>query len=175
MFHLNICNDSVFFEDIKLEHLPLILKWYNKVEDFKFATGIDCPITIEALTKKYAEVAICSNEFFVGIYIKNEKRIIGILKGRLEYENKHSVWISSIVIDPRHQNKGYGSSAIDLLLTYLKSNNKVNTVYLAVIEENIQGRLFWKKHGFNELRRIENHLKLQNRAQNVIILQKSIN
>lgn len=174
MFPLNINNDTVFFEDIKLEHLPLILKWYNKVDDFRFATGIDYPITLDTLKKKYAEVAICSNEFFVGIYTTKEKKMIGILKGRLEYENKNSVWISSIVIDPRHQKRGYGSSSINLLINYLKLINKVKSVYLAVIEENLQGRSFWEKHDFKELRRIENHLKLKDKPQNVIILQKFI-
>ncbi|MCX7710447.1 MAG: GNAT family N-acetyltransferase [Clostridia bacterium] len=174
MFSLNICNDTVFFEDIKIEHLPLILKWYNKVDDFRFATGIDNPISLDVLTRKYAEVAICSNEFFVGVYLCKEKKMIGILKGRFEYENKQSAWISSIVIDPQHQKKGYGSAAVSLLISFLKEKSNIRNVYLAVIEENIQGRSFWNKHHFIELRRIENHLKLQNRQQNVLIMQKSI-
>ena len=46
MLSLNIQGDSVYFRDIKLEHLPQILNWYNKIDDFKFATGIDQPMTI---------------------------------------------------------------------------------------------------------------------------------
>lgn len=166
-------SDVVYFEDIKLENLPRILKWYNKVDDFRFATGIDHPISLEELTQKYAEVAICSNEFFVGIYGQKEKKMIGILKGRIEYENKHSVWISSIVIDPKYQNRGLGSAAINILLSYLKMNNSITNAYLAVIEDNVQGKAFWLKHGFKELRKIENHLKLMDRQQNVIIMQKN--
>ena len=174
MFSLNIGGEKIFFSDIKLEHLPLILKWYNKVDDFKFATGIDHPISLEQLTKKYAEVAICSNEFFVGINTRDENVMVGILKGRLEYKSKHIVWISSIVIDPDYQNRGLGSAAIELLLNHLKAYCSVKTAYLAVIEENVHGRAFWLKHGFQEMRKIENHLRLQDKQQNVYIMNKHI-
>ena len=172
MFSLNIQEQTVYFKDIKLEHLPQILKWYNKIGDFKFATGIDEPLTLEVLTRKYAEVAICINEFFVGIYTVAENEMIGILKGRLEYENKYAVWISSIVIDSNYQRRGYGSSSIELALNYFKNHNGMKTAFLSVIEENEQGRRFWSKHNFLELRRLENHIKLNKRQQNIIIMQK---
>lgn len=174
MYALNIHNDVIYFKDIKLEHLPNILQWYNKVNDYKFATGIDAPITLEILTKKYAEVAICSNEFFVGIYTKNEGKMIGILKGSLKYKNRDAIWINSIVIDTLFQKKGYGSEALNLLTNYLKTNNKIKSIYLAVIESNLQGRAFWNKHDFRELRRIENHMKLQNEQHNIIIMYKKV-
>ncbi|MCX8131745.1 MAG: GNAT family N-acetyltransferase [Clostridia bacterium] len=174
MFSLNIQNDAIFFKDIKLEHLPYILQWYNKVDDFKFATGIDTPMTLEMLTKKYAEVAICSNEFFVGIFDRCESKMIGILKGRLHYKEKDAVWISSLAIDSQYQRRGFGSSALSLLLSYLKQKNMVKSVYLAVIEENIQGKSFWAKHNFQVLRKIEKHIKLHDRQQNAIIMYRHI-
>ncbi|MCX7746736.1 MAG: GNAT family N-acetyltransferase [Clostridia bacterium] len=174
MFPLNIQSHLILFKDIKLEHLPQILEWYNKVEDFKFATGIGEPITLERLRQKYAEVAICSREFFVGIYLKEEPKMIGILKGSLKVEGEETLWISSIVIDPVYQNKGFGKMAVNLLLDYLKMKNAVKSVYIAVIEENIQGRAFWEKQNFKEIRKIENHFKLQNKRQNVIIMSKKI-
>lgn len=174
MLPLNIQNERVYFRDIRLEHLPQILDWYNKVDDFKFATGIDKTITIDLLTKKYAEVAICSEEFFTGVFLKKEEKMIGILKGRLDHENKNVVWISSIVIDTNYQNKGYGKSVIELLLSHFKRNNGIENAYLSVIEENIQGRGFWTSQNFQEVRRIENHIKLQERQQNIIIMYKKI-
>ncbi|MCX7842664.1 MAG: GNAT family N-acetyltransferase [Clostridia bacterium] len=174
MLPLNIAGEHVFFEDIKIEHLPIILKWYNSVDCFKFATGVDSPITLEKLTQKYAEVAICSNEFFVGIFLIRERKMIGILKGRLENKGAQTVWISSIVIDPFYQKRGFGSSSVNLLLDYLRSNYYVKFACLAVIEENIPGRAFWSKLGFTETRRIENHLKLKDKQQNVIIMNKEI-
>jgi ribosomal protein S18 acetylase RimI-like enzyme len=174
MFALNIQNSVISFKDIKVEDLPLVLNWYNKVDDFKFATGIDTPITLISLRRKYAEVAICRDEFFVGIYTQNELKMIGILKGRLKYRNRDAVWISSIVIDPLSQKKGFGTMTINMLLDHLKLHYNVRFVYLAVIEENIQGTTFWVKNNFRELRKIENHLRLQDKNRNVIIMFKRI-
>lgn len=174
MFSLEIENKILSFKDIKQVHLPLILNWYNMVDDFKFATGLDTPVTLEYITRKYAEAAICSNEFFSGIYLKSKCKMIGILKGRIHYENSDTIWISSIVIDKGFQNMGLGSESINLLLDYLKKNNDIKSSYLAVIEENVQGRRFWEKHGFQEIRKIDNHFKLQNKPQNVIIMGRQL-
>lgn len=172
MLSLNIRNDIVYFRDIKPEHLPRILGWYNRIDDFKYATGIDTSISLEKLSRMYVETAVCSNDFFVGIHACKENVMIGILKGSLRHKNKDAVWISSIVIDTRVQKRGYGSAALDLLLSYLKENNKVKNVFLSVVEKNLQGRAFWSKHKFREVRRIESNLRLQDKEQNVIIMHK---
>jgi RimJ/RimL family protein N-acetyltransferase len=174
MLTLNIQNNVVYFRDIKLKDLTKVLTWYNKVDEFKFATGIDHPITFEVLKQKYAEVLISENEFFVGIYTCKEEEMIGILKGNLKLEAGNIMWISSIVIDPAFQNMGYGTETVNLLINYVKLNNKINEVYLAVIEDNLQGRTFWLKQDFQVLRKISNHIKLQDKSQNVIIMFKNI-
>ena len=126
MFTLNIQNNIVYFRDIKLRDLSKVLVWYNKVDEFKFATGIDFPITIEILKQKYAEVTISVNEFFVGIYTCKDEEMIGILKGNLKHESDNKMWISSIVVDPLYQNKGLGTHAINLLISYLKERKNIN-------------------------------------------------
>ncbi len=174
MFTLNIQNSLIYFRDIKLSDLHKVLEWYNKVDDFKFATGIDFPITLEVLKQKYAEVVISKNEFFVGVYSSREQNMIGLLKGNLKHELENIMWISSIVIDPAYQNKGLGRESVNLLIRYLQKNNGINEVYLAVIEDNIQGRIFWEKQGFTELRKMQNHLKLHDKPQNVIIMFRNL-
>ncbi len=174
MFPLNFNNDRIYFKDIKIEHLPQILKWYNKTEEFKYATGIDTEITIDDLTRKYAETAICSKEFFAGIYNSEDNMMIGIIKGNVKYEDSDAVWISSIVIDTSFQDCGYGTSAVNLLLNYLGTKHGTKTAYLAVVEENLQGRTFWKRLGFTEMRVMQGRYKLNDRRQNVIIMTRQL-
>ena len=173
MLSINTHNNTVFFRDIKTEHLPRILDWYNKIDDFKFATGIDAPISMGILMGKLAEVRISSEEFFVGIHLR-QSEMIGVLKGRVQNRIRSTAWINSIVIDPLYQKKGYGSSAIELLLWYLSTQKGTQTVLLSVIEENTAGVEFWSKNGFQKIRRIENHIILQDKGQNVIIMQKTL-
>lgn len=174
MLKLNLQNSEIFIKDIKYEQLPMLLEWYNNVDEFKFATGVDKPIPLEELTLRYAEAAISSCEFFSAIYLRNQGKMIGILKGRIKFKNKLAVWINSIVIDPNYQNKGFGTSSIELLLRYLKSELSVNGAFLSVIADNIKGRNFWDKLGFNEARKMSNHAHLEGKSQDVIILYKPI-
>jgi len=174
MFPLNIRNDEISFFDIKLEHLPLILEWYNKVDDFKFATGLDAPISLAELTRRYAEVAVCGSEFFVGIYSFAEKRMVGILKGSVGLTHKDAVWIGSIVIGTGFQKRGFGSLAVKMLLQHMKNSCRIREAYLAVIESNMQGRAFWMKNGFKELREMGKRIKLHNTFQSVIIMHRVI-
>lgn len=174
MYSLNIASEKVFFKDIKPADLPLILNWYNNIEYFMYATGVSSPITLEILTRKYAEVAICSSEFFVGIFQKTGGRMVGILKGSLQYKNRDAVWISSIVIETTQQKKGYGTAAIELLLAHLKGTGKVREAYLAVIEDNVQGRNFWLKQSFRVLRRMESPFVLQDKKRSAVIMHRRL-
>jgi RimJ/RimL family protein N-acetyltransferase len=174
MFSLNIANERIWFKDIKPDDLPLILKWYNKVDYFMYATGVSQPITLEVITQKYAEVAICSSEFFVGIFEREGGNMVGILKGSLQYKHRDAVWISSIVIDTLYQKKGYGTAAIELLFDHLKSTGKVKNAYLAVIEDNIQGKNFWLKQNFRVLRRMESRFVLMDKKRSAVIMHRGL-
>lgn len=173
MFPINIRNSTIYLTDIKHEHLPLVLGWYNKIDHFKYATGIDMPITLNDMAKRYAEIAVCPDAFFTGIYINNE-RMIGILKGKLQYQNRDAVWITSIVIDQNFQKKGYGKTAVELLLKHLKRCKQIRSAYLAVVEENAIGRIFWTKQKFQTLKRMEKHANSLNKQQSILIMYKRL-
>lgn len=174
MYSLNIKNESIYLKDVEINQLPEILKWYNKVDVFSFATGIDTPIVLRDLKLRYTEAAICSREFFCCIYKAGRSQMIGILKGTFQKEKDGSIWINSIIIDPKYQNMGYGGMVLDLILNHFKSNKGIKHAYLAVVEDNKQGRAFWTKHNFKEIKTIKNHLKLQDRYWDVIIMHRKV-
>ena len=174
MLAINARNDYIYFKDIKPDFLPQLLNWYNRVSEFKFATGIDAPITIETLTEKYVEAAICSNEFFTSIHLCKDNTLIGILKGSIGYNEKKAVWISSIIIDTEFQNKGFGTKTILLLFDFFTVNFGINSAYLAVIEKNIQGMAFWTKLLFKKVRRYNGHFMMEYNNQNVSIMYRRL-
>lgn len=149
-----------------------VLKWYNMTDEFKFATGFDRPVTMGVLVKKYIEALASGNEFFLGIYLRNEGIIIGILKGMLENEKGGIAWIKSLIIDPSYQRMGYGSSAVNLFLDFLGKNTKIRDVYLAVAEENAVGINFWRKQQFGEIRRIQNCAAFNGSICGILIMHR---
>jgi len=174
MFNINnLENEEIYIKDVTPRELTQILKWYNKIDDFKFATGIIEPISIDLLFQKYAEAIISRDEFFVGIHSKADQKMIGTIKGRIHNRKRGSIWINSMIIDNAYQNAGIGSSSICLLFKHLKDAICARSVFLSVIESNFRGVGFWTKHGFREFRKIEGCMRLQE-EQTVLIMRRDL-
>lgn len=174
MYRLDAFNNIIAVRDIKACDLPRILGWYNMVDEFKYATGLDRPITFEGLAERYRKILASPDEFFAGIYLSAGSEIIGMIKGKLKEPGMDAVWISSIAIDPAYRNRGFGKAAINLMLGSLRSEINVSNAYLAVAEENLPGIAFWKSVNFREINRINNHASLSGKKRNVIIMYRKI-
>jgi ribosomal protein S18 acetylase RimI-like enzyme len=171
---MNIVDNDLEFKDLRigqLEDIVDIVEWYNSIADSTYATGMDYPIKRENLREKFVEVTICCSEFFVGIYITG--KLIGLLKGSFKYGDLSSIWIGSLVIDPKYRNKGWGSKAINLFVGYAKGKKCYKNIYLSVSEENVCGRSFWSKNGFLEVKKLDKTDGL-NRRKNVIVMVRAI-
>jgi len=173
MYSLNASDDVIYLKDIAEEDLPHVLKWYNSVDEFKYATGMDKPTTLHELKEKYAFAALREDEFFSGIYLKRENRLIGVLKGRLYTGQgmvKKVVWINQVAVDPGYRNKGYGKRAVRHMLARLREDQGVEKALLAVAEENIPGLCFWQANGFSTVKRIGNCTGSPGLCRNIIIM-----
>lgn len=175
MLILDIDDAVLEFNNVSGNDLPGLLNLYNNVDDYKFATGLDKPLTLKELYHKYAETLVCKDEFFIGIELKKDSDLIGIIKGGVNNKVKNALWINSVIIDKKHQNKGYGKRAISKLIDYFKYNYRIDKTFISVVEENKNAKEFWSKLGFVELRKMDNHIMLDNIKQDVVIMGKELN
>ncbi|TYQ18387.1 UNVERIFIED_CONTAM: ribosomal protein S18 acetylase RimI-like enzyme [Acetivibrio alkalicellulosi] len=174
MLSLNIQGDDIFLKDIKLNELKYIYKWYNNYEEYKYATGVDYPISFNHLVRKYNESILCLDEFFVGIYSCNLYKMIGVLKGKYINLDKRTLWIRLVIIESGFQRKGYGQKAVNLLINHFKSNKNIKSVCLAVAKDNIKAIKFWHKQGFEEMESLNSFLELSEKPFNPIVMCKYI-
>lgn len=58
------------------------------------------------------------------------------------------VWLDRLLIDGRHQGKGYGEEALVRLLDRLEAEYAADAVYLSVYADNRQAIALYEKHGF---------------------------
>lgn len=176
MLTINRKIDNLTFKDIAKEDLRDVMELYNQNESNIYATGIDRRMSLEDMNEKYLEVLVNSHEFFIGIFLEagSAKKLIGVVKGRIDYENSDEAWISSILIDNRHQRAGIGSKAANALIDMLNKSYDVKRVYIGVIAGNEIGMLFWKKLSFSYYRTIEQYIQLKNLAADFIIMKKEI-
>jgi RimJ/RimL family protein N-acetyltransferase len=173
---LNIQVDDLVFKDITKEDLGDVLNLYNQNEQNIYATGIDRRMSLKDIKEKYLEVLVNSHEFFTGIFLKKDAalQIVGVVKGRIDYENSEEAWISSILIDNRYQRMGIGTKAVVTLTDMLNKSYDVKSFYIGIISGNDVGKCFWQKLGFSYFRTIEQYIKLKSLAADFIIMQKKI-
>ncbi|MGE5329919.1 MAG: N-acetyltransferase family protein [Deltaproteobacteria bacterium] len=168
---LNFKNERISFLNIVNEDLPEVLDWYNRLDQYMFATGVDRYLTLDEMQKKINESAVSSYDFFVWV-INEEGHKIGMLKGSMKYQDKDSLWINSIIIAPEYRRMGYGKVVIESLIDYTKKKFKLEKVLVSVINDNTGAIGFWNRMGFYFVKKLENHISLGGKFRDVVIMQK---
>ena len=176
MLTLNNKLDNLIFKDITKEDLRDVLNLYNQNDKNVYATGIDRRMSLRDINEKYLEVLVNSHEFFPGIFLDKDDglHLVGVVKGRIDYENSEEAWISSILVDNRYQRLGIGTKAVKALIDMLNKSYDVKRFYIGIIAGNDIGRCFWQKLEFSYFRTIEQYIKLKTLAEDFIIMKKEI-
>lgn len=180
MLTLNIQLDNLVYKDITKENLKAVLELYNQNDGNIYATGIDRKMSFKDINEKYLEVLVNSHEFFTGIFLKpdldnaEELKMIGVIKGRIDYENSDEAWISSIIIDSSYRRKGVGRKTVSALIDILNQNYDVKRVFAGIISGNDVGKHFWQSMGFNYSRTIDHYISLNNHPEDFIIMKKEL-
>ncbi len=176
MLTLNIQMDNLILKDITNEDLRNVMDLYNQNDLNIYATGIDRRMSLKDIKEKYLEVLVNSHEFFTGIFreMNGSVKIVGVIKGRIDYENSEEAWISSILIDNRYQRLGIGTKAVTAIIDALNRSYDVKRFYIGMIDGNDIGRCFWQKLEFSYFRTIEQYIRLKNFAADFIIMKKEI-
>lgn len=173
MINLEYHSTDITFLNITKKDLPIVLDWYNNISDNMYGTGIDKPLTLNDLGKKYLETAISCYDFFLWI-VNNNNEKIGIIKGSIKYQESDSIWINSLIIDKSHRNRGYGRGAVEALTRYIGQYFKLSKVCVSVVEDNKDGIAFWNRIGFIPVKRMEKHILLGDLLRDVVIMYKPL-
>lgn len=174
MLALNMEFEIFTFRDIKKDELGLVLDIYNETDESMLATGISTKLSLDEMEEKYLEVLISSHEFFIGIFSKSDGDLIGVLKGRIDYDNSDEAWIASFIIKKDRRNEGIGNRTINAFMSYMNKTYDVKRFNAGVISRNKKGINFWTKAGFKHVRTIKNYIDLNNAYEDFIIMSKEL-
>ncbi|KEI98048.1 GNAT family N-acetyltransferase [Clostridium botulinum] len=64
------------------------------------------------------------------------------------FEKKTRLWLDRFMIDYKYQNKGYGKSSLELLISVMINEYKCNKIYLSTFKDNIGAIKLYEKFGF---------------------------
>lgn len=86
--------------------------------------------------------------------IYSDDTVVGfIMMGYYESKKQYTLW--SLLIDKKHQNKGYGKEALKQGIIYLKDKFCVKEIYTGVALGNDKAKHLYSSIGFEETRFIE--------------------
>jgi ribosomal protein S18 acetylase RimI-like enzyme len=166
-----LSNERIKLKNVEFSQLPKLLSWYNRMEDYGYATGMASSVTLDELGKIFLNAYNNEEEIFAGIHSNYSGDMLGLIRGRIAFD---VFWIYVMITDRDYQAMGYGTSALSMLLEHLKSNAGVREVLLAVAEENPKGKAFWLKNGFTEVGKTESEIILNGRECTAVIMRKKI-
>lgn len=169
MIDINLIIDNMIISSIQKEDIKYIDSYFKN--EFKSQNEV---LGIDNIYEKFLEYYVSENEFFLKINDKETNKILGIIKGRVEFKNPHEAWIWSISLNEAIRSKGTGSIILKKLSIYLKEEYGVRDFYARIIKEDNSNLGFWTKNGYEIIRVSKDFYKINDKKINVFILKKSI-
>lgn len=128
--------DNIHFRDIDNTNKYAVREIKLRPEQENFIETVDECLEEANTYDEWHPVAIYYNE-----------EIIGFAMYGSFGPNKHT-WIDRIIIDEKHQGKGFGKIAMMKLIDIVSKEYRVNTIYLSIVEGNAVAYNLYKSIGF---------------------------
>jgi len=170
MFNIDIRFDEVSIVSVEKEDIFEIQNWINKQEGFNKKDGLNYGIV--DFHERYLEYYISEGEYFLKVLCGS--RLIGIIKGRIEFKNPNEVWIMCYLIENKLQNDKISTSIINEFLKHLYENYSICNFYALSSSNNQEMLKLWKNNGFDIIRVTSNFLEVNSEDKDILILKKII-
>ncbi|NMM64527.1 GNAT family N-acetyltransferase [Clostridium sp. P21] len=165
MLDIEVKFHDIEISNINKEDLEQVQKWMELQKSFlREETDAD------DLKERFLESYISECEFFLKIN-KNSK-LIGILKGRLEFKNPSEAWIWFFYLDDNYRNTELTNATARNIMKYFYSEYGVNIFLTRIIKDDIESINFWKGLEFKSIRIVKNFYKIHDEYKDMIIMKK---
>ena len=83
----------------------------------------------------------------VPLAVYNDDELVGFVMYCMDVEDSE-YWVYRLLIDKKHQNKGYGKEAMQCVLSILKQDKEHSKVYISFEPENAGAKGLYESLGF---------------------------
>lgn len=83
----------------------------------------------------------------VPLAIYEEEVLVGFTMYCMDQED-HEYWIYRLMIDTKHQSKGYGKAAMEKLIERIQDDKQHRVIYISFEPENMWAQQLYEKLGF---------------------------
>lgn len=167
MFDVHIQLEDINISSIEKQDVLDIQKWINYQNCN--STDIDEPLPLKEFYERFLEYYISESEFF--LKINQGDKLIGVLKGRIEFKNTNEVWLRYFLLDHNLRGRGIGSKIINNIKDYFSNNLGIDSFYTGVCEKDTRILKFWKKNNFQLFRISKNYFDNDGQELDMIIMR----
>lgn len=163
MFDVDIIFDGITVSGIDKSDILKIQHWMNSQRDVE--------VNFKDFFERFVEYYMSENEVF--LKIERENKILGLLKGRIEFKNNNEFLIWYYIIDDKYRGKGIGSLILNSIQNYFIKEFNIKDFFAIVNEDNKQGLRFWNKNHFYLLRVAKDFFEKDHEMKDMFVLKRT--
>ena len=170
MFNIDIKFDDIHIINVEKEDVFNIENWINSQQAF----NVDAlnNYGIKEFYERYLEYYLSEGEYFLKVLCGD--KLIGIIKGRIEFKNPNEVWIMCYLIEHRLYSAKIFNTIINEFFKYLYKNYGIFNFYTFVSTNNPSMLTLWKSNNFEVSRITSNFLEMDSEEDDILILKKTM-
>jgi RimJ/RimL family protein N-acetyltransferase len=166
MFDININLDDLNISSVEKEDILNIQMWINDQN----CTKPDCdkPLPLKEFYERFLEYYVSESEFF--LKINQGEKLVGVLKGRIEFKNTSEVWLWYFLIDSNCREKGLGTKILEKITSYFSNELGIYNFYTGVCEKDTGMLSFWNKNSFRLIRVSKDYFNVDGEELDMIVM-----
>jgi RimJ/RimL family protein N-acetyltransferase len=145
-FEGRIANDGITLRLCRLKDLPVLHSLFGR-EIFIAASGVKNKLLSSSFSFWRWMSSTFQMMYVMEASIEGDYRVIGLI-GLYKIRIGESLWLSAVVFNPQDRGRGYGQTAVRLLLNSLQKKDMVQVVYGEVFKTNVASLELCKRLGF---------------------------
>lgn len=167
MFDIELLIDDIRLSSVEKEDVQIIKDWMQEEMNSK---NSELWTDISELDDRFLEYYMSENEFFLKV-IKNNK-LVGILKGRVEFKKPNDVFIGCFILDSNLRGEGLGSRILLETIKYFEKNFGIYNFYTSIIDGSKEAIKFWTKNSFVLHRISRNFFNIKGKERDMLIFKR---
>ncbi|MGE5629066.1 MAG: GNAT family N-acetyltransferase [Solirubrobacterales bacterium] len=159
MLDIDIKFSDIEITNIQSKDLIFIQKWSEYDEESRR----------EQLTERFLESCLSECEYFLKISKKD--KVIGIIKGRVEFKNPNEAWIWFFNLEQEVEEPELDCLIMKNFFAYLYSEFDIKLFFTRVAVNDLSAIKFWKKAGFKALRVVKDYYYINGENVDMMIME----
>lgn len=169
--HADAAVEPVYLRALQMDDLSRIHEWHNDASLYE-SLGQPRRFVSPAVVEKWLRerVVYSNNRLALAICVSDTGEHVGnIYLNKIDWVARHAE-MALFIADPVHQSKGYGQSAVRLMIKYAFGTLGLLRLHLTVLADNARAIKAYEKCGFRVEGRLRRHAYKNGQFKDMLVM-----